>query len=136
MVPDLLYPLERPRAEPLNERSAQGGPVVLPEVQDPAAERRRLGDVERSLLVVDQTFTFRSGIARTYPEERDEERVEVPEQELLEQLAPLECICGGNARLSTVWSEPIALCGAEALQDVVDRRGLVSPGCDEGSDVC
>ena len=79
MVPDLLYPLERPRAEPLNERSAQGGPIVLPEVQDPAAERRRLGDIERSLCAVDQTFIPHSDNARTYPEKRDEEGIEVPE---------------------------------------------------------
>ena len=58
MVPDLFYPLERIRTQPLDERRAQGRPVVLPEVQDSTSKGRRLGNVERSLSTADQTFTL------------------------------------------------------------------------------
>ena len=56
MVPDLFYPLERIRTQPLDERRAQGRPVVLPEVQDSTSEGRRLGNVECSLPTRYQIF--------------------------------------------------------------------------------
>ena len=120
----------------LDQGSAQCFPIVLPEVSD-VVSPGGLGRIERGLAV-----SLVSEVAEKiepYVEERQQERVEVPEHKLFKDLPPFQgvgdtCVFLGFV-IGAFGPQPFALRDLEILQNVMQRHGFVSSQLDELPDI-